>query len=409
MFCDVLKMNHQQSNFDFELSWPWSVPRLLAGDGDSVRSGLSGSGVSEMSQATMGNGMDEHRRPSRWSKRLRLMAGDGGGLEAVGESDGSSNRVHIAGEDAGSIVNDDTVDVRMAGNGAAHILNGDVVDATMAGENAAGIDDRVDVHMAGEGVAGTMNGDVADAPMAGEDTAGIDDRDDDHMTGESTAVVMNGDVVVAPMAGDDAAGIMNEDAVNSLSSSGNDEARASDVGTGLFSEPSSVGVSNIFGSGADSMASISRTLMAECTTDENQLDDDGDEDEGGEEEIVSSHLKKSAYSVFAPQRKVLFVMPELEGEECRTLRISPTCDMLVVFFDWCVKTNLNSTIVRRDDNTTVFGDEMFLVAVQMARAYIRKETKIHFDLKASNNKSMMKKFSVEISAVLKNFHFMGTG
>jgi hypothetical protein len=432
IFYDVLKMNHQQSNFEL----PWQrmpVPRWLIpgdGDGDSIRSGLSGSGMSEMSQATGGNGMDESRRPSRRSKRLRQMARDGDGLEAVAESDGSSHRVHIAGEGAGGIVDDDTVDAHMAGDGAARIMNGDVVDAPiagenaagiddvvdapMAGENAAGIDDRVDVHMAGEGAAGIINGDVVDAPMAGEDAASIEDNV--HMVGESTAGIMNGDVVVAPMDGEDAAGIMNGDAVimngdavNSLASSGNDEARALDVGTGLLSETSSVRISNIFGSGADSMASIGRMLMAECNTAKNQLDDDGDEDEGGEEETVSSQLKKGADSVFAPQRKVLFLMPEVDGEECRRLRISPTCNMLVVFFDWCVQTNLNSTIVRRDGNTFVFGDEMFLVAVQAARTYLMKERRIHFDLKASNNKSMMKKFSVEISAVLKNFHFMGTG
>jgi len=254
-----------------------------------------------------------------------------------------------------------------------------------------------------------MNGGVVDAPMAGEDAASIDNRVDVHMAGESVAGIMNGGVVVAPMAGESAAGIMNGDAVNSLASSGNDEEQASVAGTGLFSMLSSVGISNIFGSGADSMASVRRILMAECNTDENQLDDDGDEDEGGEEETVSSQLKKVTDSVFAPQRKVLFLMPELEGEESRRLRISPTCDMLVVFFDWCVKTNLNSTIVRSDGNTTVFGDEMFLVAIQVARAYLMKERGIHFDLKASNNISMMKRFSVEISAVLKNFHFMGTG
>ena len=143
-------MNHEQSNFE-PPCW------LTVGDGDSVRSGLSGSGMSEMSQATGGNGMDESRRPSRRSKRLRQMARDGDGLEAVAESDGSSHRVHIAGEGAGGIVDDDTVDAHMAGDGAARIMNGDVVDAPMAGENAAGIDDVVDAPMAGENAANFLH------------------------------------------------------------------------------------------------------------------------------------------------------------------------------------------------------------------------------------------------------------
>ena len=122
-------MNHEQSNFE--------PPRwLTVGDGDSVRSGLSGSGMSEVSQPTGGNGMVESLRPSRRSKRLKQMASDGNGLEAVAESDSSSHRVHIAGEGAGGIVDDDTVDVHKAGHSAA-------CDDPMAGENAAGIDDRL--------------------------------------------------------------------------------------------------------------------------------------------------------------------------------------------------------------------------------------------------------------------------
>jgi hypothetical protein len=100
-FYDVLKMNHQQSNFEPSCSVPHSI---IAGDGDSVRSGLSGSDLSEMSQATGGNGMDERRRQSRRSKRVRQMAGDGDGLEAVAESDSSSHCANIAGEGAGGIL-----------------------------------------------------------------------------------------------------------------------------------------------------------------------------------------------------------------------------------------------------------------------------------------------------------------
>ncbi len=269
-------------------------------------------------------------------------------------------------------------------------------------QNDNGLDDvaesestSLSVHTSGEGAAGEVeptNGDVIDAPVAGEYAASTDD------------------VVVAPMVGEDASGIMNGDAVNSFSSSENDKTKASDEGTGISSESLMTGISsNIFGSGGDSMVSINRTLMAECNTNENHFDDDGDEDEGGEDEPVSPKLKKAAYSVFAPHRKVLFLMSELDGEECCRLQISPTCDMLVVFFNWCVKTNLNSTIVRNNGDTTVFGDEMFLVAVQAARAYIMKERGIQFNLNDSNNKSMMRSFSKEISAVLKNFHFMGTG
>jgi len=115
--------------------------------------------------------------------------------------------------------------------------------------------------------------------------------------------------------------------------------------------------------------------------------------------------------------RVLFLMPPLplegqdeEGPAGPLLQVTPSHEKLLTFYQGLVgmSTLWDETIARRDNDTFVFGDEMFLVALQVACADL-KGRDLNYDLLSEETSpANFRLCSENIRSVFRHFCFMNT-
>jgi hypothetical protein len=103
-------------------------------------------------------------------------------------------------------------------------------------------------------------------------------------------------------------------------------------------------------------------------------------------------------------RTVLFLMPDLD-EERNLLKLSLPHDKWSKYYENLL-IDVDGEVVRRENNTLLFGDEMFLVAIEVARAHLCEgEEGKSFDLNDSNPGNY-KAYVDDMNSVFQQFTFM---